>query len=992
MCRGLIYLVSCVLVLGWVGSASADLMAYWSLDEGTGSVVYDRSGNSNNGTVHGATWGQGWHRGALEFNGVDSYVEIPTSDSIEIDDNVTIVAWIKYIDAGDGWLCVMANGQQGGPWENYGLFVNRTSRFVYFTLALDGTHVNQQSPNNVIEPDTWHHVSGTWDGATARIFVDGTMVLEQAQAGTLTPSEVPLRLGHRIGSSHYYNGTLDDAAVFDHALTEQEIQAAMVGIAPAELADDPNPQNEAIEVLRDTDLSWAPGDYAVTHDVYFGAVAEDVNDATRTDPRGVLLSEAQSGTTYDLPDTLDFDTTYYWRIDEVNGSPDFTIFKGLLWSFTTELFAYPVQGVVATSNTTSQPGNGPDRLVDRSGLDADDLHDNDTANMWTGTPMPGEVSYLQFDFPRVEKLHEMLVWNYNMQFETFLGYGVREATIEYSENGTDWTTLGDFTLAQGPGVATGPNNAISLDGVAASAVRMTINTNFAGGNQTLGLSEVRFLAIPVLVSQPDPADGATDVAVDATLSWRPGREAVSHEVYVGGDPNALEMAGAASQSTYTPDELELGETVYWQIVEVNTAETPSAWAGPVWSFSTQPYVEIDGFETYDDDVEGGTVIWKTWVDGIDDSTNGDSQVGYDQSPFAEQTIVHTGGQSMPFLFNNETASDISECDRTFATPQDWTVHGIRSLSLWFYGATENTGSLYVKVNGVKVAYDGQADDIAEKAWQPWNIDLSTVATDLASVTQLTIGVEGLGQGLVYIDDVRLYPDEPAFLVPSDPGADNLVGYWSFDEGAGTVAVDSSGNGHDATIESALWEDGTLGSALRFDGFSTYADVPAAAWDTIERQATLTAWMFIDSSVTQSPYTFAAFRDPANTYTRVFSAHVPYTDSVLYFDTGGDGTDFDRINKSATTDDYGDAWIHWAFVKNADTGRQMIYRNGRLWHSGAGLTRTMTGVTAFVLGANAAKTGGFWNGAMDDVRLYNRALSPEEVLWLAGETAPAPKPF
>ena len=203
MCRRLIDLVCCVLVLGWVANASANLMAYWNLDEGTGTVVRDRSGNGNHGTVHGAVWGDGRYKGALEFNGVNDYVEVPTSDRLEIEGNVAIAAWIRWLDAGDTWLCVLANGQQNGPWENYGLFVNRTSRFVYFTLSLGGEHVVQQTPNNATEPDTWQHVCATWDGFAARIYVNGEMRLEQARTGALVPPRVPLRIGHRNGSSHY---------------------------------------------------------------------------------------------------------------------------------------------------------------------------------------------------------------------------------------------------------------------------------------------------------------------------------------------------------------------------------------------------------------------------------------------------------------------------------------------------------------------------------------------------------------------------------------------------------------------------------------------------------------------------------------------------------------------------------------------------------------------------------------------------------------------
>ena len=130
MCERRINLMLIALVLGLTaGPAHADLVGHWSLDEGTGSVANDRSGNGNHGTVNGATWVDGRHGMALSFNGVDDYVEMPVVDGLEAMSNMTAAAWINYTDAGDGWLGIMANGQQGGPWETYGLFVNRGGTF-----------------------------------------------------------------------------------------------------------------------------------------------------------------------------------------------------------------------------------------------------------------------------------------------------------------------------------------------------------------------------------------------------------------------------------------------------------------------------------------------------------------------------------------------------------------------------------------------------------------------------------------------------------------------------------------------------------------------------------------------------------------------------------------------------------------------------------------------------------------------------------------------
>jgi len=447
------------------------------------------------------------------------------------------------------------------------------------------------------------------------------------------------------------------------------------------LAKGPKPEDGAIDVPRDVVLSWTAGKFAATHDVYFGTAFDDVNDASRSNPLGVLVSQGQAAATYDPPGLLEFGTTYYWRIDEVNAAPSTTIFKGDVWSFTAEPFAYPVANIIATSNGTYDADGGPEKTIDGSGLNAADEHSTEATDMWLA--MPGaEPLYIQYEFDRVYKLHEMLVWNYNVQFELLLGFGLKGVTVEYSENGADWTTLGDFEFARATAKASyAANTAVAFDGVPVKFVRLNVNSGYGMMGQ-FGLSEVRFMYIPAQAREPQPADGATGVDVGTALAWRSGREAASHEVYLGADPDALALAGTVSSATFAPA-LEFGRTYYWQVVEVNEADAVAAWTGDVWDFSTQEYASIDGFETYNDDIEAGTAIFDTWLDGWVNDTG--STVGYIETPFAEKSIVHGGSQSMPFQYDNTTSPFYSEAWREFETAQNWTGNGADRLVLYVRG-------------------------------------------------------------------------------------------------------------------------------------------------------------------------------------------------------------------------------------------------------------------------------------------------------------------
>ncbi|MHC4175061.1 MAG: discoidin domain-containing protein [Planctomycetota bacterium] len=459
------------------------------------------------------------------------------------------------------------------------------------------------------------------------------------------------------------------------------------GLAQPKKARNPIPANEESDVPTDVTLSWTPGPFAATHNVYFGTNFDDVSNADTSSP--LLVGPAQAANTYD-PGRLDFNKTYYWRVDEVNAPPDSTVFIGGVWSFTTEPVAYPIAGtsITATASSTHQADMEPEKTIDSSGLDDNDLHSNEPTDMWLSGIEP-LGAWIEYEFDKVYKLHQMLVWNSNQTVESLLGFGLRDVTIEYSTNGTDYTTLGTTQeFARAPGAAGyAHNTTIDLGGVAAKYIKITANSNWGGIVNQYGLSEVRFFYIPIHAREPYPDSGATDVDVDVTLGFRAGREAAKHDVYLSTDEQAV-VDGTVpvinvTETSYGPLSLDLGKTYYWRVDEVNEAETTATWQGDIWDFRTQEYFVVDDFESYNDldpgDPESNR-IFNAWLDGYEQPTNG-SIVGYDVPPFAEQSIVHTGKQAMPLFYDNSGTARYSEAELTLSTAQDWTKHGITVLSL-----------------------------------------------------------------------------------------------------------------------------------------------------------------------------------------------------------------------------------------------------------------------------------------------------------------------
>ncbi len=652
------------------------LVGFWNLNEGTGTVAADSSPGQNHGTFNGnPQWVEGWLGGAVLFDGSDDYIDTGWTENLA---TWTVSAWVTSPAA-------PAGNSPSGPVHrenNYQINWDHSDTVYQGAIAVNagGWNAAKYGP---VDADTWYFVVGTYDGEELKAYRNGELITTNS-----TPSGAPsadgnsLKFGRHASAAQYFNGTVDDVRVYNRALTPSEILIVMQGGEKPELASRPNPADEETDVPRDVVMGWTAGAYAATHDVYFGANYEDVNAAGRSDAMGVLVSQGQTEPSYD-PGRLEFAQTYYWRVDEVNAAPDNTIFKGDVWSFEVEPFAYAVPNVIATSNGASDAASGPEKTVDGSGLNAEDQHSVEADDMWVAyAPADGSALYIQYEFDGVYKLYELQVWNYNVMFEKMLGFGLKNVTVEYSTDGAEWTALGDFDLNQATAKATYVyNSTIDFQGLAVKYVKLTVNSGFGMLGQ-YGLSEVRFMYLPVQAREPQPADGATDVEVGKVMSWRSGREAASHQVLLSTDPNALTPAGTADSASFAPA-LEFGSTYYWQVVEVNEAEAISTWAGDVWTFSTQEFALIDGFETYTDDVEAGEAIFDTWLDGwVND--NG-STVGYIEAPFAEKTVVHSGAQSMPLQYDNSVSPFYSEAERVFEPAQNWTGNGADSLVLYVQG-------------------------------------------------------------------------------------------------------------------------------------------------------------------------------------------------------------------------------------------------------------------------------------------------------------------
>jgi hypothetical protein len=254
----------------------------------------------------------------------------------------------------------------------------------------------------------------------------------------------------------------------------------------------------------------------------------------------------------------------------------------------------------------------------------------------------------------------------------------------------------------------------------------------------------------------------------------PGVFADTHEVYFGEDEASLELksSGNLGAESFEPGQLEWNTTYYWRVDEANNANADSPWTGPLWSFTTANFLIIDDFESYNDlneDESESNRIYLAWIDGFENPAVNGSVVGNFDPPFAEQTIVHGGLQSMPMAYDNAVGK--SEATLTLTSNRDWTVNGVNTLTIWYRGSSSNAAeTMYVVLNDSAVVNNDNPDAALAAGWTEWNIDLQAFADqgiNLTNVTSITLGLGNKnnpvvgGAGMMYFDDIRLYQPRTA---------------------------------------------------------------------------------------------------------------------------------------------------------------------------------------------------------------------------------------
>ncbi len=197
------------------------LVLYYDFDSMTGTVVKDKSGLYNDGVFQGGPlWTNGKYGGAVSFDGIDDFIDCGNPNNLDINNQITIAAWIKQRDAGNGehnpWI---TKGDHSFALKHYS--ENQCEFFIY-----DGGWRTVHAPLNESYNDQWHHFAGTFDGSTLVLYVDGARVAEEPFAGRINQTDHPINIGRNAeAADRFWDGVIDDLRIYNIALADEQIFA-----------------------------------------------------------------------------------------------------------------------------------------------------------------------------------------------------------------------------------------------------------------------------------------------------------------------------------------------------------------------------------------------------------------------------------------------------------------------------------------------------------------------------------------------------------------------------------------------------------------------------------------------------------------------------------------------------------------------------------------------------------------------------------------------
>ena len=784
------------------------LVGWWKLDETSGTTA-SNSGRTGSGTLYGnPVWTSGWIDGALQFDGADDYVYVGDHTLLRFSQSssFTISCWAKP-DSQTGYMVYQKDPLPEFGVFGYCLYYNYSNNRFEFEVESSFYHSNSVLAN--ASAGSWHHVTAVYSNKSMKIYLNGQLKGSGTfggDAGTTT-TNYGLAIGayyEAIGQWDFFDGILDDVRIYNRALSDAEIMT--IYARGAGKASNPNPSSAATDIDTQAVLTWSPGLNAVSHRVYFGTSFADVNSSTTP-------VATTSVATYD-PGTLNYSTTYYWRIDEYDGA---VTVKGNIWNFTTmsgkALNPSPANAAPSVDPHTTLSWSAAPYATSHDvyiGTSSSEVNSSITPVATTGvaTYNPGTLNYETTYYWRIDEFDGAVtvkgdIWSFTTMAGKASGPspangsgGIDPTTATLAWTAAPYATSHDVYLGtsfadvnSSTTPVTTTNVASYNPGILNYATTYYWRIDEFDGNITIKGDIWSFTTMSGKATNPSPASSAGGVDPNITLTWSAAPYATSHDVYFGTSASDVNSSTTpvttTSTATYNPGTLDYATTYYWRIDEFDGAVTVK---GDIWSFTTCTQAagpdlvgwwkldETEGTTAFDSagtnhGTLNGNPVWTTGqitgalaFDGTDDYVDCGNNTSLDitgstsilawvkfNSVSGYQTILAKRGGASDSISNYALRTNTNKLEFYYKSGSTWHIYATSNANLstgnWYHIAvtfTYGTGSsIKCYRNGVPLT----------GSWTSGNGN----APAITNTNPLTIGALTNDERINgIIDDVRIY--------------------------------------------------------------------------------------------------------------------------------------------------------------------------------------------------------------------------------------------
>lgn len=909
----------------------AGLVAAYSFDAGTGTTVADVSGNGLTGTIVGATWTTGGKYGnALSFNGTSNYVDLGNPTLLQITGSMTWSAWVKAAanPADDGQIIAKSDDNTGWQFKTS----PDTGPHTFGVAVSTGSSHAQRYSTTVRSLNTWYHVAGVYNATaqTLDIYVNGTLdngVLAGSIPSSQSNANVNVNIGRRTGG-FYFNGVLDEIRIYNKALSQSEIQTDMVTPlgSPAPVPPAPilvSPTNGATNITTNPTLTWSSS---------LGAASYNLQVSTDAAFSTFVLNQSNIAATSFVLSGLTPGGTYFWRVSAANSGG--TSLYSTTWSFTTAAPPPPPPAPILLL-----PVNGAGGVA------------SDTTLIWSASP--GALSY-------------RLQVSTGAEFSTTVVDQQHLTTTSFLVTGLSLNSTYYWRVSASNNGGTGPFSAI---------------WNFSTG------APPPPPPAPVLST---PANGATGVATNPALTWNASTGATSYGVQVSTDSlfgtTAVDQSNLISVS-YTATGLSLNTKYYWRVNASNGGGASPYSA--VWSFTTT------------------SVPPPPPPPALASPANG--AIGVATNPTLTWN-ASTGAASYRLQIATDTLFTSIAVDQSEIATTSYSASGLTTNTKYYWrvsatntGGTSGFSTVFAFTTvppppapPVLASPANGATGVVTNPALTWNASsgaptyrfqvstdslFGTTLVDQGAILGTTYSVSGLLTNKKYFWRVNAtnaggtgpYSEVWNFTTVSAPVG--LVAAYAFDEGTGTTTADVSGNGITGTIVGATWTtQGKYSKALSFNGTTSYVDLGNPAALQLTGSMTWSAWINAAANPADDGQIIAKSDNNSGWQFKTSPDTGPHTFGVAVSSSTTARTQrYSTLVRSLNT------WYHVAGVYNAASQTLDIYVNGVLNNGTLLGTVPASQINSSVNVNIGRRTGGYYfNGIIDEVRIYNRALSQAEI--------------